>query len=41
MKLAAKMGGEYYPDYYTDRGDFKVKIGIMKLLLNTTYTIID
>ena len=25
MKLAAKMGGEYYPDYYTDRGDFKVK----------------
>lgn len=25
MKLALKMGGDYRPDYYTDRGDFKVR----------------
>lgn len=25
MKLAAKMGENFYPNYYTDRGDFKVK----------------
>ena len=24
MKLALKMGPDYIPDYYNDRGDFKV-----------------
>ena len=29
MKLALKMGPDYKPDYFTDRGDFKVFLSII------------